>query len=288
MRPSSLIPTTLVGSLLLLTAARAPARAADIVPAAPPAAPTATFSVAEIGPDTLPRSLTADLEAAAAAGLAAAGAKVVARVPAAPGQASPNTLLRGTCQVEGSTYRFHLMLQDAQSGATLVSRDDVCEICTEKDAAETVNIGASALKTALDHTPRTLAQPAAPPARLEPRPPAAQRSSSRVPWRRVLPWVAVGAGAAAMGVGVYYLAIDGKGATYCDTVPGMCGKLNDSKAWGIEWLAIGAAVASTGLVFVFLPPRGQASEPAKGASAPPARTVGLTLLPNAVSAWGTF
>ena len=283
MRLSSLIPTTLVASLLLSTGARA----ADTVPAAPPAAPTATFSVAEIGPDTLPRSLTADLEAAAAAGLAAAGAKVVARVPAAPGEARPNTLLRGTCQVEGSTYHMHLMLEDAQTGATLISRDDVCEICTEKDAAETVNIGASALKTALDHTPRAMAQPTAPPVRLDTRPQPA-RAASRGSWRRVLPWVAVGAGAVGMGVGVYYLAIDGKGTGDCHTVALMCGQFNDSKAWGIEWLSIGAAVAATGLVFVLLPPRGQASEPAKGTPGPSPRAVGLSVLPNAVSAWGTF
>lgn len=280
MRLSSLVSTAFTATFLVATT---PARAADVVPTAPAPTPTAAFSVVEIGPSTLPRSLTADLEAAAAAGLAAAGAKVVARVPASPGEPGPDTLLRGTCQVEGSTYRVHLMLEDAQTGNTLVARDDVCEICTEKDAAETVNIAASALKTALDHTPRTMthqAAPAAPVASLDSR--AAARPSARPRWRRILPWVAVGAGAVGMGIGTYYLAIDGKGT---DCMAGICGHFNDSKAWGIEGLAIGAAVAATGLVFVLLPPR---SAEAPKASAPPPRTVGVTVFPNALAAWGTF
>lgn len=286
-RLSSLVSTTLTATLLVAITSPS-ARAADDVPTAPVAGPTATFSVVEIGPGTLPRSLTADLEAAAAAGLAAAGAKVVARVPASPGEPGPNTLLRGTCQVDGSTYRLHLMLEDAQTGATLVARDDVCEICTEKDAADAVNIAASALKTKLDHTPRTLPEQAAKPTAplLDTKPQPAPRPTMRARLRRILPWVAVGVGAVGMGVGAYYLATDGK-AIDCKTggLGQVCGRSNDSKAWGIEGLAIGAAVAATGLVFVLIPPR--ATEAPK-AAAPPPRTLGLTLLPNAVSAWGTF
>jgi len=281
-RLSSLISTTLTAAFVV---ASFPALAADVVPTAPLPTPSATFSVVEIGPGTLPRSLTADLEAAASAGLAAAGAKVVPRVPAAPGQPGPDTLLRGTCQVDGSTYRLHLMLEDAQTGNTLVARDDVCEICTEKDAADAVNIAASALKTALDHTPRPSTRQAArpaPPASVDVRGEAPSRAGTRSRWRRVLPWVAVGVGAAGIGVGAYYLAIDGKGL---DCVPGICGRSNDSKALGIGILAAGAAVAATGLVFVLLPSR--ASESPR-AAAPPARTVGVTVLPNALAAWGTF
>ena len=282
MRLPSLIPTSLVAGLLLASSAKA----ADIVPTPPRPAPGTTFSVVEIGPDTLPRSLTAELEAAAAAGLAAAGATVVARVPASPSDAPANTLLRGTCQIEGSTYRLHLMLQDAQTGATLVARDDTCEICTENDAAETANIAASALKTALDHMPRALPQPPAP----SPLAPAAKPSepgprSGRVPWRRVLPWVAVGAGAALMGTGVYYLAINGN-PTNCYDMYG-CRSFNDSKAWGIEYLAAGAAVAATGLVFVFTAPKAHGGEP-KASAATPQAALGVALTPNAVSAWGTF
>ena len=102
--------------------------------------------------------------------------------------------------------------------------------------------------------------------------------------RRILPWVAVGAGAVGMGIGGYYLAIDGK-ATNCAPDRSICGAWNQSKTRGIEGLAIGAAVAATGLVFVLLPPR-PADAPKAAVSTP--RTVGLTLLPNAVSAWGTF
>lgn len=282
MRLSSLLSTTLTATFLV---ASIPARAADVVPTAPAPAPTATFSVVEIGPGTLPRSLTADLEAAAAAGLAAAGAKVVARVPASPGEPGPDTLLRGTCQVDGSTYRLHLVLEDAQTGNTLVARDDVCEICTEKDAADAVNIAASALKTALDHAPRPAPQRTATPAPLvsDAGGKAAPRSATRPRWRRILPWVAVGAGAAGMGIGAYYLAVDGKGK---DCMDGICGRFNDSKAWGIEGLAIGAAVAATGLVFILLPAR--ATDSPRAAAAPAPRTVGVTVLPNALAAWGTF
>ena len=282
MRLSSPVSTTLTAAFLVAITS-ASARAADDVPTAPVPGPTATFSVVEIGPATLPRSLTADLEAAAAAGLAAAGAKVVPRVPTA-GEPGPNTLLRGTCQVEGSTYRMHLMLEDAQTGNTLVARDDVCEICTEKDAADAVNIAASALKTTLDHTARTMpqaAKPVAPP--LETKPQPAPRPTVGARLRKILPWVAIGAGAVGMGIGAYYLAIDGK-QTDCPPGPGMCQHLNDSKTWGIEGRAIGGAVAATGLVFVLIPPRTDAPK----ATAPPPRTIGLGVLPNAVSAWGTF
>ena len=67
MRLSSLVSTTLTATLLGASTS-ASARAADDVPTAPIPGPTATFSVVEIGPATLPRSLTADLEGAAAAG----------------------------------------------------------------------------------------------------------------------------------------------------------------------------------------------------------------------------
>jgi hypothetical protein len=274
-----LIPTAVVATVLFASAS---ARAADVVPTAPAPARAPTFSVVEIGPDTLPRSLTADLEAAAAAGLAAAGAKVVARVPSSPAEAGPSTLLRGTCQVDGSTYHLHLVLEDARTGATVVARDDVCEICTEKDVAETVNIAASALKTAFDHTPRSAPQTVTPARPMTAPASAAVHPRAQGRWRRVLPWLAVGAGAAAMGVGIYYLAIDGK-PVYCQM--GVCGGWNDSKAWGIEYLAAGAAVAATGLVFVLLPPRAtEASRP----TSPAPRTVGVTVLPNALAAWGTF
>ncbi|HEX4508733.1 MAG TPA: hypothetical protein VH328_01580, partial [Burkholderiaceae bacterium] len=200
---------------------------------------------------------------------------------AAPGEPGPNTLLRGTCQIEGSTYRLHLLLEDAKTGSTLVARDDVCEICTEKDATETVNIAASALKTALDHLPRAQPQAAAP-VQIVSLPQPAPHPSTRARLRRILPWVAIGAGAVSMGFGAYYLAVDGKGL-HCGN--DICGQSNDSKAWGIEGLAIGAAVAATGLVFVLLP--NHASEGGK-ANTPPSRTVGVAVLPNALAAWGTF
>ncbi|MBC8132618.1 MAG: hypothetical protein H7X95_06525, partial [Deltaproteobacteria bacterium] len=223
-----------------------------------------------IGPAGLPADLRIRLEDAAAAGLKASGADVVsavelsrARQSASLGTCSDTLCeqrlaqvtdtrywLRGTCQLDTSTYRLHLELVDARSGAVVVARDDTCDICTEADAAETINVAASALKAALGRAPQP--QPtnvaATPPrsatsgvagqsaitidvnANAHPtgreagasshadRADRADRAEVRPLWLRLLPWGAF-VSAAAFGVaGTYYLALNNQGFE-CGGVP---------------------------------------------------------------------
>jgi hypothetical protein len=163
------------------------------------------IGIAPFGPAALSADLRARLEEAATAGLLATGASVatretVARAASATGLAvcaEPSCLerlagpvgtrlwLRGTCLVDGSTYRIHLELFDLTGsltgspigspaasvnrpsgattpgpGAVVAARDDTCEICTEAEAAEMTNVAASALRAAWK---RSTAQAAPPP-----------------------------------------------------------------------------------------------------------------------------
>jgi hypothetical protein len=263
------------------------ARADEAAVAAKPAEPP-KFRVEAMGPATLPAEFAERLATAAGAGLTAAGADVLppASAEAAPA-ANPDYLLRGTCAIEGSTYRLHLELVDARTHAVAVGRDDLCEICTETEAAEATNVLASALKVALEQSLRA-APPPAPILPVKPAPPPVETRAA-APWRRALPWVAFGVGAAALGTGIYYLAINGKGTDY-DAERMLNTRLNDT-TWrdAIPSLGLGAAAAVVGILT--LPRAGtrspEASSPAPaGSSAPHAQ--GFTLTPSGLAAWGVF
>lgn len=255
-----------------------------------PAAGGGRIGVAMIGPAALPTDLRIRLEDAAANGLKAAGAQVVtagelsrARAGAALGSCSDALCerrlaqvtdirywLRGTCQLDTSTYRLHLELVDARSGAVVVARDDTCDICTEADAAETANMSASALKAALGRTGG--GAPAASPAVATTdgrqlgagdsgtpgEKPAASptggegAADARAPWwRRSLPWAAFGAAAAAGVGGIYYLAVDEDASQCKGGQMGTCRELNDT-LWrqAVPLLALSAALATTGVLLL--------------------------------------
>jgi hypothetical protein len=294
-------------AVAVLTAFGSAAPLAHAQTAPPDRAPATTIRVLEIGPATLPRGLAAQLEIAATAGLVAAGANIVTGTAATPPSAcagtacreattatdGANTLLRGSCQVEGSTYRVHLELLDAASGGVLVAREDVCEICTEKDVAEATNLAASALKTTLDHTPRTPAAratpvPAPPPLHLDARDGNSDgRHGGRQFLRRALPWAAVGVGAFGIGAGIYFLALNGQ-QKGCFT-PGTCLYHYHTAVQGSIWLGAGAVVAATGLVFLLRPAHDTAGEPAKSSTASfSPRPLGVALTPGGLAAWGSF
>jgi hypothetical protein len=228
------------------------------------------IGIAPFGPAALSTDLRTRLEEAATAGLLATGASVatretVARAAGAAGLAAcaePSCLerlagpagarlwLRGTCLVEGSTYRIHLELFDVNGsptgspfasvgrpsaatstqggpGAVVAARDDTCEICTEAEAAEMTNVAASALRTAWKRSTSR----AAPPALVLGHGSAATGTvaagsratrisvstgpTAEVPpqsstWRRALPIALLAAGAAAIGGGIYLLHEDGR------------------------------------------------------------------------------
>lgn len=173
-----------LGATLLTVAAAAPAARAQTAPvkAGSAKAGSARIGVATLGPAGLPTDLRIRLEDAAAAGLRASGAEVVsatelsrARAAAALGACTDAVCeqrlaqitdtrywLRGTCTLDTSTYRTHLELTDARTGAVLGARDDTCDICTEAEAAESVNIAASALKAKVARSQMTAANVVSP------------------------------------------------------------------------------------------------------------------------------
>lgn len=264
--------------------AAAPGSASPAAPAGPDRAPpsngraapppsTTAIGIAPFGPAALSADLRARLEEAATAGLLATGASVatreaVAKAASASGLAAcaePSCLerlagpagarvwLRGTCLVEGSTYRIHLELFDlagsstgspapsvirpaattsqAGPGAVVAARDDTCEICTEAEAAEMTNVAASALRAAWKRSTPHAAAPAlvlghgSGPAgttaagsrvtRISVAPgPTAEASPQPSTWRRVWPVALLVAGVAAIGGGITLLHEDGRPTDY--------------------------------------------------------------------------
>jgi len=288
--------------------------------ASPPASPAsspatagsgAKFGVVGIGPASLPPTLAAQLDSAAATGLAASGATIVGReLTARPAgscegptclqqvarASGAQYLLRGTCVIEGSTYRVRLDLVDGSTGAVAVSRQDTCEICTEHDVVEATNIAASALKATFDRNLRAAATAAAAPrpvasVDLRSRPDRADRT---VPlWLRAAPWVAFAVAAGAIGTGAYYLSRNGEGVS-CDLgEEKLCRNLHTTGLRSGLWLGGGALAGALGVLALTLTPSSPAPAATNHGSPGPqhaqlAPPVGLTLSPTGVAAWARF
>jgi hypothetical protein len=244
------------------------------------------MGVAPFGPASLSADLRQRLEEAAAAGLLATGAAVTPRpeiVRAASTSATglcsePVCLkrlseatatpiwLRGSCGIDGNTYRIHLELFDAAANAIVGARDDACEICTEAEVAETVNVASSTLRATWKHGPRptsagaVVAVPGAqtpPPARnSETGAPAAGSTSAagsvQSTTRRVLPFVALAGAVAATGLGVFFAYQDGRPGDYIDGTQVDKNHL-DTKGLAIASFGVGAALLVTGIVLLALP-----------------------------------
>jgi hypothetical protein len=216
-------------------------------------------------------------------------------------------LLRGTCVIEGSTYRVHLDLVDGSTGTVALSRQDTCEICTEHDVVEATNIAASALKATFDRTPRvstTTSTPSAgtvvypPPAGVDLR--AGDDHADQGPplWLRVAPWVAFAAAAGAIGMGVYHLSHTGQ-KTPCDLDAGdgsnmkLCTRLYSTGLDGGLWLGAGGLAGALGVLALILTPSSSPPAATNGGPSGPqgprlASPVGLRLSPGGISAWTRF
>lgn len=83
-----------------------------------------------------------------------------------------------------------------------------------------------------------------------PSPPTQTAGSGRSGIRRVLPWLAVGAGAAAIGAGVFLLALDGDGTCTPTKTTFECPKVYDSRLLAIGLGAAGIALTGTGIYLV--------------------------------------
>jgi hypothetical protein len=309
----------------LLALIIAPRGASADAPGAKPG--TDKIGVATIGPPSLPADLRIRLEDAAAAGLRASGAQVIsatelsrARAAASLGACTDAVCeqrlaqitdarywLRGTCALDTSTYRIHLELADARTGAVVAARDDTCDICTEAEAAESVNMAASALKAKLSR-----AAPAASPARAAntgttasaaaaatPPPPAPEPpptetnganpivsaptdsgASERPTWQRVLPWVAFAAAAGSFAYGGYNLAIDNDPAR---CVEGDCRGRTESTAEWVSLFAVGTALTATGVLLLVLP-----STPTQSSTPTAASSLGVSVSRRGLTLSGRF
>jgi hypothetical protein len=319
--------------------------------ASTPTATTATTAqtssgkvgVAPLAAPGLSAELRGKLEDAAAAGLRASGAEVVStsqlsrtRSTAGLGACTDTaceqklaqltdtrTWLRGSVALDTSTYRIHLELTDARSGSVLSARDDTCDICTEADATEAVNMAASTLQATMKTKAAAKAIPAATPplarattAAAPPTPASSgatggsesgtpvplpdtgasdgavdQDGSSRPVWLRVLPWVAFAGAAWALGTGAYYWSIDGTSRP-CSPQP--CNSTATVATEKYVFTGAGVVLAAAGVALLLLPnPAPAATEshahaPSRAATAQAARSLGVGVWGHGLTLSGQF
>lgn len=295
----------------------------------PPASTTAEGSrmaVATFGPPSLGADLGTRLEDAAAAGLAANGAIVTPRAEVLRAQGvtgvGPCTdagclqrlaaatatpiWLRGSCTVEGTTYRAHLELFDATANEIVGARDDACEICTEADVAETVNVAASTLRATWKHAPRAISPiasngsavgagpPAVPSGARLPSPPA-PAGASRSALVRALPFIAFGGAAVAGGLGIFFVHENGKRVDGFNGGGMATSNLVDTKNLAIASFGVGALLLGTGIVLLAVPAASSAAGASGGdvdsstaSQAPRAPAVSLGFTGTGMRIAGTF
>jgi hypothetical protein len=242
------------------------------------------IAVMSVKADRLGGDVRDKLAAAVAGGLAAAGAEVVdsaatARRLAARGIEGCETstcrvaiadatgaryLMRGNVETMGRSYTVHLEMIDGTTGAVIGVREDRCEICTENEVYETASVTASALKAEVLKRPGT--GPTDPPTHplrpiTDPTTPKGDRTDGltivspgsgsgtpgepRAPRLRALSWIGIGAGAVAIGAGIYLLSINHD--LTCTHAPGdNCEFRYKTRTWGIVSITGGALAAALG------------------------------------------
>jgi hypothetical protein len=277
-RIAGLLLAFLFGSLGPLAWGTGGAGVAHAAPAKP------RVAVIAVTAEQLSAEVRAKMDAAVAGGLAASGAEVVdsataGRQIAAKGLRGCDTstcrvaiaestgtgyLVRGSVESMGRSYTVRLEMIDGATGAIIGMREDRCEICTESEAYETASVTASALKAEVLKRPAPATQTgdvsssvprlaaAEPPASAgrdaltiqAPAPTPAGPAEERRPRLGALSWIGVGAGAAAVGAGVYLRSIDGHGT--CDQWrPGRsCPNVFTTRAGGVALISGGALVAA--------------------------------------------
>ena len=239
------------------------------------------IAVLAVAADQLSVAVRAKLDTALAGGLAASGADVVdatatgkrvddkglagcetstCRVAVAEATGA-RYLMRGSVESMGRSYTVRLEMIDGLTGGVIGMREDRCEICTEADVYETASLSASSLKAEVwkrgGGKPGALPGPgqelplggdpagsggasADMPTLVTPAPsyPAAPR------WR-TLAWMGVGAGAIAIGAGVYFLSLDGEYT--CTSHLPMAGCKNTWSTRPGSFTAIGAGALAVAL-----------------------------------------
>jgi hypothetical protein len=155
-------------------------------------------------------------------------------------------LVQGVANPAG--YRLSLDLRDGETGRSLGTDGKDCELCAEDQFAPTIRERVSKLWT------RVMRESAAPtPAAPVAATPAADRPgvdlSSIPPWweqPRPVAGLALGvAGLAAIGIGIYYIAVDGNASESSSTADHPI-ILRDTSKWGWTLAGVGGVAALAG------------------------------------------
>jgi hypothetical protein len=215
-----------------------------------------------------------DLEAAVLRGLAVTGRPVV---PPAEATSAGTFLVTGSVKRDGAVFRVAFRLVRRADQRELNATSNHCDVAdcslaelARRSARELVR---QSLGRVSDQPPPPPPPPAAvPPLKTEPRPAADRGEPSSKLW----PGLTLGVGAAAVGAGVYLLAIDGR----CTSTPPMgklCRDFNDTKALGIGAVAGGVVLGAVGAYFLVVD-RARDDGP----------TVSLGITPRGIVAAGRF
>jgi hypothetical protein len=179
----------------------------------------------------------ADLEAAMVKGLAVAGRRVV--MPAEPDQRGATYAVSARISRVDATFEVRMVLQRTSDGQALNRQENHCDVSD-------CSVAELARRSARELVRQTLgrageAPPPAPATAAAVEAPLRPSKSSPTTWGVI----SAGVGAAAIGAGIYLLAID----SHCtSTEPNRtCKNLYDTKVAGIASLAGGAAVGALGI-----------------------------------------
>jgi hypothetical protein len=170
--------------------------------------------------------------------------------------------MRGSVETMGRNYTVHLEMIDGTTGTVIGVREDRCEICTENEAYETASVTASALKAEIvkrptasgdEATARKVAAATDPAAKDATTPPMVSASGGSpagsqetAPRLRGWSWAAMGAGAAAIGAGIFLLSLDGNYTCTTTVVNDRCPRSYDTRGGGIALITGGALAAVLG------------------------------------------
>jgi len=177
-----------------------------------------------------------DLESAVAKGLAVAGRMVVP--PGDPG-ARGTYVVSGSIGREGTTFTASFRLVRTADRQTLNTQENHCDM-VDCSVAELARRSARELVRQTLGRPSEEPPPVAPPPKIPPPPP--DNGSGRP---TALGVTAIAAGAAAVGVGIYLITLDGD----CNNPRAghTCKYFKETKAAGIATIAGGAAAGALGL-----------------------------------------
>jgi hypothetical protein len=177
----------------------------------------------------------ADIESAVTKGLAVAGRPVI---PPDETGTRGTYVVSGTVGREGSTFTARFQIVRAADGYELGTQQNHCDVadCSVADLAR---------RSARELVRQTLGRPAEP-ARPEPPPQKAPLPDTTSSRPTLLGAGAIALGAAAIGAGVYLVAIDGRCSTSVAAMHA-CKYFHETKAGGIASIAGGALVGALGV-----------------------------------------